>query len=126
LKKNNLKEALKEDKNVFGPFMKFTDPAAVEIMRFAGFDFVIIDAEHGPISIQSAQNMIRAAETANITPIIRVANNDEDLILRALDIGAQGIEIPQINSKSQAIKAVRSVKYAPQGERGVNLPIKKR
>jgi len=119
LKKNNLKEVLKEGKNVFGPFMKFTDPAAVEIMGLAGFDFVIIDAEHGPISMQSAQNMIRAAETANITSIIRVANNDEALILRALDIGAQGIEIPQINSKSQAIKAVRSVKYAPQGERGV-------
>jgi 4-hydroxy-2-oxoheptanedioate aldolase len=119
LKKNNLKEVLKEGKNVFGPFMKFTDPAAVEIMGFAGFDFVIIDAEHGPISMQSAQNMIRAAETANITPVIRVANNDEALILRALDIGAQGIEIPQINSKPQAIKAVRSVKYAPQGERGV-------
>lgn len=119
MKKNNLKEVLKEGKNVFGPFMKFTDPAAVEIMGFAGFDFVIIDAEHGPISMQSAQNMIRAAETANITPVIRVANNDEALILRVLDIGAQGIEIPQINSKSQAIKAVRSVKYAPQGERGV-------
>jgi len=119
LKKNNLKEALKEGKNVFGPFMKFTDPAAVEIMGFAGFDFVIIDAEHGPISMENAQNMIRAAETANITPIIRVGNNDEALILRALDIGAQGIEIPQINSKLQAIKAVRSVKYAPQGERGV-------
>lgn len=119
MKKNNLKEVLKEGKNVFGPFMKFADPAAVEIMGFAGFDFVIIDAEHGPISMQSAQNMIRAAETANITPVIRVANNDEALILRALDIGAQGIEIPQINSKSQAIKAVRSVKYAPQGERGV-------
>ena len=117
--KNNLKEVLKEGKNVFGPFMKFADPAAVEIMGFAGFDFVIIDAEHGPISMQNAQNMIRAAETANITPIIRVANNDEALILRALDIGAQGIEIPQINSKSQAIKAVRSVKYAPQGKRGV-------
>jgi len=119
LKKNNLKEVLKEGKNVFGPFMKFTDPAAVEIVGFAGFDFVIIDAEHGPISMQNAQNMIRAAEIANITPVIRVANNDEALILRALDIGAQGIEIPQINSKLQAIKAVRSVKYAPQGERGV-------
>ena len=119
MKKNNLKEALKEGKNVFGPFMKFTDPAAVEIMGFAGFDFVIIDAEHGPISMQSAQNMIRAAETANITPIIRVSSDDEALILRALDIGAQGIEIPQINSKSQAIKAVKSVKYSPQGERGV-------
>ncbi len=119
MKKNNLKEALKKGKNVFGPFMKFTDPAAVEIMGFAGFDFIIIDAEHGPISIQDAQNMIRAAETTNITPVIRVANNDEALILRALDIGAQGVEIPQINSKLQAIKAVRSVKYAPQGERGV-------
>ncbi|MEA2021915.1 MAG: aldolase/citrate lyase family protein [Candidatus Caldatribacteriota bacterium] len=119
MKKNNLKKILKEGKNVFGPFMKFTDPAAVEIMGFAGFDFVIIDAEHGPISMQSAQNMIRSAETANITPIIRVSSNDEALILRALDIGAQGIEIPQINSKSQAIKAVKSVKYSPQGERGV-------
>ena len=117
--KNYLKKTLEEGKNVFGPFMKFTDPAAVEIMGFAGFDFVIIDAEHGPISMQSAQNMIRAAETANITPIIRVSSNDEALILRALDIGAQGIEIPQVNSKPQAIKAVKSVKYSPQGERGV-------
>ena len=119
MKKNNLKEALKEGKNVFGPFMKFTDPAVVEIMGFAGFDFVIIDAEHGPISMQNAQNMIRAAEIVNITPVIRVGNNDEALILRALDIGAQGIEIPQINSSSDAVRAVKSVKYSPQGERGV-------
>ncbi|MBA7475061.1 2-dehydro-3,6-dideoxy-6-sulfogluconate aldolase [subsurface metagenome] len=119
MKKNYLKKALQDGKVVFGPFLKFTDPAVVEIMGFAGFDFVIIDAEHGPISMQNAQNMIRAAETANITPVIRVANNDEALILRALDIGAQGIEIPQINSKSQAIKVIRSVKYSPQGERGV-------
>jgi len=119
LKKNNLKEAIKEGKVVLGPFMKFTDPAAVEIMGFAGFDFVIIDAEHGPISMESAQNMIRAAESVNITPIIRVGSNDESLILRALDVGAQGIEIPQINSRSDAVRAVKSVKYSPQGERGV-------
>ena len=119
MKKNNLKEAIKEGKIVLGPFMKFTDPAAVEIMGFAGFDFVIIDAEHGPISTESAQNMIRAAESANITPVIRLGNNDETLILRALDIGAQGIEIPQVNSKSDAMRAVKSVKYSPQGERGV-------
>jgi len=119
VKKNNLKEVLKEGKVVFGPFMKFTDPAAVEIMGFAGFDFVIIDEEHGPISIENAQNMIRAAESVNITPVIRVSNNDEALILRALDIGAQGIEIPQINSRYDAERAVKSVKYSPQGERGV-------
>ena len=80
---NHLKRALYTGKAVFGPFLKFTDPAVVEIMGFAGFDFVIIDAEHGPISMQNAQNTIRAAETANITPVIRVANNDEALILRA-------------------------------------------
>jgi len=116
---NYLKRTLNEGKVVFGPFMKFTDPAAVEIMGFAGFDFVIIDAEHGPISMENAQNMIRAAESVNVTPIIRVGNNDESFILRALDIGAQGIEIPQINSKPDALRAVKSVKYSPQGERGV-------
>ncbi len=119
MKKNHLKEALQNGKNVFGPFMKFTDPAAVEIMGFAGFDFVIIDAEHGPISMENAQNMIRAAESVNITPIIRVGSNEEVLILRALDIGAQGIEIPQISSKPDAVRAVKSVKFSPQGERGV-------
>jgi 4-hydroxy-2-oxoheptanedioate aldolase len=119
MKKNCLKEALMNGKIVFGPFLKITDPAVVEIMGFAGFDFVIIDQEHGPISIQSAQNMIRAAESANIAPIIRVTDNDESLILRALDIGAQGVEIPQINCKSDAQRAVNSVKYSPQGSRGV-------
>jgi len=119
LKINNLKKALEEGKTVSGPFLKFTDPAAVEVMGFAGFDFVIIDEEHGPISMQSAQNMIRAAESVNITPVIRVGSNDEALILRALDICAQGIEIPQINKKSDAIQAVKSVKYSPQGERGM-------
>jgi 4-hydroxy-2-oxoheptanedioate aldolase len=105
LKKNHLKEALQDGKVVFGPFLKFTDPTVVEIMGFAGFDFVIIDTEHGPISVENAQNMIRAAESVNITPIIRVGSNDEVLILRALDIGAQGIEIPQINSKPDAVRA---------------------
>ena len=119
MKKNYLKKALQDGKIVFGPFLKFTDPTVVEIMGFAGFNFVIIDEEHGPIFMESAQNMIRAAESVNITPIIRVGNNDEVLILRALDIGAQGIEIPQVNSKSDAVRAVKSVKYSPQGERGV-------
>jgi len=119
LKKNHLKKTLKDGKVVFGPFLKLTDPAVVEIMGFAGFNFVIIDEEHGPISIENAQNMIRAAESVNIIPIIRVSTNDEALILRALDIGAQGIEIPQINSRYDAERAVKAVKYSPQGERGV-------
>jgi len=119
MKKNYLKEALIKGEKTFGPFLKLIDPAVVEIMGFAGFDFVIIDQEHGPISVETAQNMIRATESVNITPIIRVAKNDESLILRALDIGAQGIEIPQINCKDDALQAVNSVKYFPQGMRGM-------
>ena len=119
MKKNYLKEALKNGKTVLGPFLKLTDPAVVEVMGFAGFDFVIIDQEHGPISIQNTQNMIRAAESVGITPVVRVNKNEETSILRTLDIGAQGIQIPQINNKENAINAVKSVKYSPQGERGV-------
>lgn len=119
MKKNHLKEALMNGKTVFGPFLKFTDPAVVEIMGHAGFDFVIIDQEHGPISIQSTQNMIRAAESVGITPVVRVNKNEETSILKALDIGAQGIQIPQINNKENATQAVKSVKYSPLGERGV-------
>jgi len=119
MKKNYLKEALKNGKTVLGPFLKLTDPAVVEVMGFAGFDFVIIDQEHGPISIQNTQNMIRAAESVGITPVVRVNKNEETSILRTLDIGAQGIQIPQINNKENAINAVKSVKYSPQGDRGV-------
>lgn len=119
LKENKLKKILREGKVTIGLFMKFTDPAVVEIVGYAGFDFVIIDTEHGPISIETAQNLIRAAEVVGITPIIRVAENDPPLILRALDIGAQGVEIPQISTKEDALKAVQSVKFSPQGERGV-------
>jgi len=119
LKENKLKKVLKNNKVAIGPFMKFTDPAAVEIVGYAGFDFVIIDTEHGPISIETAQNFIRAAEVAGITPIIRVRENNSSLILRALDIGAQGVEIPQISTKEDALRAVEAAKFSPQGERGV-------
>jgi len=119
LRENKLKRILKEGKVAIGPFMKFTDPAGVEIAGYAGFDFVIIDTEHGPISIETAQNLIRAAEVVGITPIIRVRENNPSLILRALDIGAQGVEIPQINDKENAIRAIQAAKFSPQGERGV-------
>jgi 4-hydroxy-2-oxoheptanedioate aldolase len=89
--------------------MKLGSPAVVEIMGHAGFDFVIIDLEHGPLSIESAENMVRAAMLVGVTPVIRVGDNDPLMILRALDIGAQGIQIPHINSREAAGKAVRGL-----------------
>lgn len=108
-----------KESTVFGPFLKLCDPAIVEIAGNAGFDFVIIDMEHGPISVENSQNLIRAAEIAGVVPIVRVSSNDEKQILRALDIGAYGVEVPEIDSKEQAEKLVESSYYDPKGERGV-------
>jgi len=110
---------LKNNDVVFGPFVKITDPAIIEIAGYAGFDFVIIDLEHGPISIENCQNMIRAAENSGIYPIVRVPENNEKQFLRVLDIGAQGVEVPEINNRKQAEDLVRYAYYSPLGERGV-------
>ncbi|TNJ42387.1 aldolase [Tamlana fucoidanivorans] len=117
--KNLLQQSLKEGKTVYGPFCKMQDPAIVEIAAYSGFDFVIIDMEHGPYSIESVQNMIRAAEARGITPVVRVTENSETLILRTLDIGAKCIQVPQICTKADADKLVKSTKFYPKGERGM-------
>jgi len=116
---NRLKELIGKDKTAIGPFMKFTDPAAAEIAGYAGFDFIIVDLEHGPLSIERAQDIIRAAQLVKVTPIIRVSENCPAKILRALDIGAQGVEIPHIVTREDAEKAVQAAKFSPEGERGV-------
>jgi len=116
---NILNDKLLKGDTVYGPFCKIQDPAIVEIAALSGFDFVIIDMEHGPYSIESAQNMIRAAEARGITPVVRVTENNETLILRTLDIGAKCIQVPQICTKADADKLVKATKFYPKGERGM-------
>ena len=116
---NKLKNHLKNGKIAYGPFCKIQDPAIVEIAALSGFDFVIIDMEHGPYSIESTQNLIRAAEARGITPVVRVTENSETLILRTLDIGAKCIQVPQICNKQDAEKLVKATSFYPKGERGM-------
>ena len=104
---------------VMGAFSKICDPTAVEIMGHAGFDFVIIDMEHGPNSLETVQGLIRGAECARILPIVRVRENSEALIGRVLDIGACGVQVPQVTTAGEAEKAVHAAKFAPQGMRGI-------
>lgn len=118
IKKSFSKNKIKNEIMV-GTFLKITDPAIVEIAGYAGFDFVIIDMEHGPISLENCQNMIRAAEKVGLIPIVRVAENNEKKILQVLDIGSYGVEVPDINTKEQAEALVRFAYYSPKGERGV-------
>jgi 4-hydroxy-2-oxoheptanedioate aldolase len=103
----------------YGPFAKTRDPALIEAMGYAGFDFVILDMEHGPHAAGTLEPLIRAAEIAGILPIVRVSQNAWSDIGAALDLGAGGIQVPQIATPEQAARAVRHARFAPQGERGV-------
>lgn len=116
---NKLLKKMNEGNCVYGPFMKTGDPAFVEIVGHSGFDFAILDLEHGPSNELALQNLVRGAQIANLCPIVRVAKLDENLIGKALDVGAQGVQIPQVTSSKEAVIAVKAAKFAPLGERGV-------
>lgn len=104
---------------VVGPFSKTSDPAFVEVMGHAGFDFVILDLEHGPNTVQSLQDLIRAAALTDLFPMVRVKSHDLSSISEALDVGAGGIQAPNISCKADAEAVVRTARFAPQGMRGV-------
>lgn len=116
---NKLLKKMNEGNCVYGPFMKTGDPAFVEIVGHSGFDFAILDLEHGPSNELALQNLIRGAQIANLCPIVRVSKLDEVLIGRALDVGAQGVQVPQITNAKEAAIAVKASKFSPLGERGV-------
>lgn len=102
-----------------GAIVPVADPAMVEVLALAGFDHVLIDAEHGNISVADCEVLVRAAETAGITPIVRVPVNAPDVILRFLDTGAQGVLVPQIATREDAERAVQAARYYPLGRRGL-------
>ncbi len=114
----DFKDKLKQGA-VYGPFSKTCDPGFVEIVGHAGFDFIILDLEHGPNSVQTLQNLIRAAALANVLPIVRVKEGVHSVVGEVLDIGAAGIQVPQITSAQEAREIVQLAKFSPVGSRGV-------
>ncbi|MBS7700627.1 MULTISPECIES: aldolase/citrate lyase family protein [unclassified Chelatococcus] len=116
--KQNLKEKLRNGEPVFGTFAFMASPDIVEIMGYAGFDFVIIDLEHSPKNWSDVANMIRAAELRDMAALVRVRENADKSILEVLELGAAGIVIPFVQSEDDVRKAVKAINYAPKGERG--------
>lgn len=104
---------------VKGPFSKTEDPAMIEAIGYSGFDFVILDLEHGPNSVRSIQGLIRAAQLSNILPIVRIKENNVGLAAEVLDIGAGGIQVPQVTTADEARNVIKATRYAPEGNRGV-------
>ena len=119
MRTNTTKAKLKAGETVFGCFVRYADPSLVEVLGYQDWDFLVFDGEHGTIEPGDCENMVRAAELRNVTPIVRVTANLPSTILRFMDTGAQGLHVPWVNSAAEAEKVVQSVKYHPLGIRGL-------
>jgi 4-hydroxy-2-oxoheptanedioate aldolase len=102
-----------------GTFVQIPSPQVVEILGYAGFDFVVIDGEHGAVNPETVESMIRTGEGVGIAPMVRVAHCDPASIRLPLDWGAAGVHVPQVESLEMAELAARSARFHPFGERGL-------
>ena len=120
LHSNKLKRALADGKSVFGLLNSIPSPLVVEMIGYAGYDFVILDMEHVCVNPETLENMVRAAECAGLTALVRVPNAAPEAILRALDCGALGVVVPHVRNRAEAEQAVAASRYHPVGSRGIS------
>ena len=117
--KNRMKEKLLAGAPAFGVSVMFPSPQVVEMIGGLGFDWALIDCEHGSISPESVEVMAMAAELSGITPIARPRMNSPEAILEVMDRGVLGVQVPHVNCAADARRAVEAVKYHPLGDRGL-------
>ncbi len=121
IRQNKLKRLLSEGNTVFGSSVRLPEPGLVEALGYAGFDYVLIDGEHGSMDWADMERMILAAHAADTTPIVRVVKNEPELVMRALDIGAMGILVPHVCTEIDARRLMDGAMYPPAGRRGVGI-----
>lgn len=102
-----------------GCFITFASPAITEFTARIGFDFTLIDNEHGCMNQETVEDMVRASQCANVPAIVRIPYNRAELGRRALDFGANGIQIPLIDTKLNAEEVASYSHFEPNGKRGV-------
>ena len=113
-----LPDLLSGGRRLRGVFNGLPSPAIVEMCAFAGFDFLVIDNEHGPAGFETTEHMLRAARASGLPTLVRCLEHD---IARTLDLGAGGLKIPMVNTAQQAASLVQRVKYTlPAGSAGVS------
>jgi 2-keto-3-deoxy-L-rhamnonate aldolase RhmA len=115
---SKLKNRLRTGETTFGAWLTVANPMIAEIMAGAGFDWVLIDTEHGGFSNEGLQICLVAFNGSPTVPMVRVAWNDAVLIKQALDMGADGILVPMVSSAAEARAALSACKYPPEGTRG--------
>jgi 2-keto-3-deoxy-L-rhamnonate aldolase RhmA len=115
----HLRARIRAGDKLLGCFLTWPVGGAIELLALAGFDFVVIDVEHGFHDVESIENLVRAADAAGIPAIVRPPRFDSDVASRALDAGAAGILAPRVASAADARTTVENVKFAPEGRRGL-------
>lgn len=121
MKTNTLKKALSRHEMTYGCWVTLAHPLIPEILSQAGFDWLTIDMEHSSIELGNLLPLIISTEANGMVPLVRVGENNPNLIKRVMDAGAYGVIVPNVNSAGEAQRAVDSVKYPPYGKRGVGL-----
>ncbi|MBM7775513.1 4-hydroxy-2-oxoheptanedioate aldolase [Actinokineospora baliensis] len=116
---NRLKETLNAGEAAYGTWCLLPSASAVEATAASGLDYVIIDMEHGVASPETVEHMVRAAESAGVTALVRSSTADPANILRCLETGAAGLLVPQIESAEQARAVAAAARYHPAGTRGL-------
>jgi 4-hydroxy-2-oxoheptanedioate aldolase len=119
-KENLLRKKINKSGSVIGTWSSLSSPNVISVLGATDLDFVVIDMEHASMSFETVENMVRAAEAADIAPIIRVSDNDQQIILRALETGSRSIMVPHIETDEDATSVVESCYYYPDGNRGLS------
>jgi 4-hydroxy-2-oxoheptanedioate aldolase len=118
--KNKLKEKIAEGKTVFGSWAMIPSPMVANVMAESGIDFLIADLEHGPISLETLENMIYATEAGGSTLIARLPNSTDEEILKVLEVGTQSIMMSHVKNLETASRFGRATQYPPSGSRGLS------
>ena len=114
----SLKQRLRGRDNVLGCFMTMPSPALIEVAGYAGFDFLVLDTEHGVAGVETLEHLLRAASAVGVPAIVRTVGSTPGEILRALDAGAGGILVPHVVTAAQTRDIVAAAFYPPIGRRG--------
>ncbi len=118
MKVERLRQALAARQVLYGTWLQTPSPEVVEILGWSGWDFVILDLEHGPYGPEGLPHLIRAAEAAESTAFVRVPLSAPHEVGKALDLGAAGIVSPGVTSAEAGAAAVRLTRFPPRGSRG--------
>ncbi len=121
--KNTFKTRLKAGETQIGLWVGLGDASVAELCAGCGFDWLVIDAEHGPNGLRDVLGQLRAVGSGGAHPVVRTRDDNRALIKQMLDIGAQTLLVPMVETANQAREIVRSVNYPPNGVRGVGAAL---